>query len=470
MKPSKSRFTDRTVDSIRAFFHGWGTNIGWIDPPRQVRRRRAGAESAAAALVGDIQRLGSDFASARRMWLENLFQPDPRRSPERSLLDPNGYTLAQGAPLRPKRVLFFGKSRARSSCTGAMVEALREAGLEVRWLNCSFLRRYLGRFGMRALVRLISHRFDPDLCFVFYHDLPQELMSQLSKQIPTVVWMEEQARVDRRHLEYVRDVRLLCLSTPRLVREYREQGVHNSTFMLSGFSPSFHRPVRRPHGGGYDRDVAFIGAPGHMGDRPEFLAWLAQTQDLEIFGRAKPWLPYLRRFPQLRFGRELRPRDYAEVCARSKVVLGLNQDHSSGYYFSNRLFLTLACRGFHLIHYVPGTENIFERGEHLDWFHSRNECLDRLNYYLADDEERERIAEAGYQEALAAHQYSRRVQDILGILAGEVDLFCPSEPDSLRPHSAPMPSPRVSTSLGEPVDQGSSSVPGPSELGVPRGS
>lgn len=362
--------------------------------------------------------------------------------PDQALVDRDAYTAARGAPLRPKKVLFFGKTKARTNCTGALVHALREAGLEVRWLNCSFLRRYFTRYGMRALVRLISRRFDPDLCFVFYHDLPRELMAALSKQVPTVVWMEEQAHTDRRHVEYVRDVRLLCLSTPRLVREYREQGVHNATFMLSGFSPAFHSPVSRAAGEGYDRDVAFIGGPGHMGDRPEFLAWLAQTQDLEIFGRVEPWLPYLRRFPQLRFGREVRSRDYAEVCARSKVVLGLNQDHTSGYYFSNRLFLTMACRGFHLIHYVPGTEDLFERGEHLDWFHDRHECLERLDYYLSHDEEREQIAAAGYHEAMAAHGYARRVEEILKILAGDAELFCPQEPNPLRPHPIPGPEPR----------------------------
>ncbi|MCA8954590.1 MAG: glycosyltransferase family 1 protein [Planctomycetes bacterium] len=278
---------------------------------------------------------------------------------------------------------------------------------------------------MHLLTRYIRKRFDPDLLFVFYHDLPRDLMAAFSREVPTVVWMEEQTETDPAHIDYVRDVRLLCLSTPRLVREYRSHGIDASTFMLSGFSPKFHEPYQAEQPITYDRDIAFIGGPGHTGDRSGFLAWLAQWHRIDIFGRVEPWLPYLRRYPQLRFAREARPSDYAEICARSRIVLGLNQDHQSPYYFSNRLFLTLACRGFHLIHYVPGTEKLFVDGRHLAWFRDREECLERISYYLDHPAEREAIAQAGYDLVSKGHRYEDRVADILAILAGEQQLCCP---------------------------------------------
>ena len=337
----------------------------------------------------------------------------------------NGNASGDSQVLRPKKVLFFGKTKARTHCTGAFVDAMRGHGLEVRWLNCSFLKRYFTKVGMRFIVRMIRKRFDPDICVVFYHDLPRPLMDEISKQVPTVVWMEEQTVTDERHVDYVRDVRLLCLSTPRLVREYRANGVANSTFMLSGFSPLFHSPVAIESPPVTDRDIAFIGGPGHMGGRPEFLAWLAQHHRVEIFGRIDSWMPYLRKYPQLSYARELRASDYGEICARSKIVLGLNQDHDSAYYFSNRLFLTLGCRGFHLIRYVPGTEDLFEDGKHLAWFKDRDECLEKMTHYLARPDERARIARNGHDLVVEKHRYHNRVGDILAILAGEQSLSCP---------------------------------------------
>ena len=332
----------------------------------------------------------------------------------------NPDSVAADDRLRPRRVLFFGKTKARTRCTAALVHGLRSQGLEVRWLNCSFLKRYFGEFGMKRIVRAVRRRFAPDLCFVFYHDCPRPLMEEFSRELPTVVWMEEQCPVDASHVDYVRLARLLCLSTPDLVRNYRERGIERSTFMLSGFSPEYHTPATGVSG--FDRDIAFIGAPGRMGDRPGFLAWLAEHYRVEIFGRVEPWLPYLHKHPRLAFAREVRAEDYGDVCARSKIVLGLNQDHSARYYFSNRLFLTLACRGFQLIHYVPGVEELFEDGVHLAWFRDLDECLVKIEHYLEQPEERARIARAGYELALRSHTYAHRVRDILSILAGDAPL------------------------------------------------
>ncbi len=340
-------------------------------------------------------------------------------------------------PLHPKRVLFFGKRKSRSCCTGALVDALRSRGLQVLWINCSLFRRWLGSYGMHGAVRLCRRLYRPDLCFVFFHDLPPILMAEFSKRIPTVVWMEEQTQfLESSHIEYVRDARLLCLSTPSLVRAYRAHGIEHATFQMSGFSPKYHRPFETGERDGvWERDLAFIGGPGHMGNRPEFLAGISEVMNLEIFGRKESWLPYLERYPTLRLSGEVRPRGYARVCATSKILLGLNQTHDSHLYFSNRFFLTLACKGFHLVRYVPGIEKVFRNGEHLVWFRSREECLELAGHYLERDEERRRIAEAGHALVREKHSYGNRVAEILDILALRRGLSCPEEDGSppLRP-------------------------------------
>ena len=345
--------------------------------------------------------------------------------------------------VRPRRVLFFGKRKSRSVCTGALVDALRKNGLEVQWVNCSTIKRWIMKAPMRSVVRWIYRRYQPDMIFVFFHDLPAVLMREFSPLTPTVVWMEEPLQqITRSQLEYVRDAKLLCLSTPDLVEAYREVGIPHATFQMSGYSSAFHRPhssvrakVRK-----YDRDLAYIGGPGEIEDRPGFLAWLAgKGLDLEIFGLKDAWLPYLRKYPQLRYAGEARPSRYAEVCARSRIVIGLNQTHDSWLYFSNRVFLTLACQGFHLTHHVPGIEQVFERGEHLDWFEDRDECLERIGYWLGRDEERLKVSRQGFELVRTQHTYERRIREIVEILAGERDLVCPQpeSPSVLHPFRRP---------------------------------
>ena len=327
-----------------------------------------------------------------------------------------------------RRVLFFGKSKSRSCCTGALVDALKKQGLKVHWVNCSLIKRWIGSWGMKATVRFLRKRYRPDFCFVFFHDLPHTLMTEFSQELPTVVWIEEPIRyIDSSQVDYVRSSRLVCLSTPSLVWAYRSLGIHHATFLMSGFSPRFHDALPVADNTSYDRDLVYIGGPGHMGNRPEFLAWLATNYKLEIFGVRESWQPYLQRFPQLRLRGELRPHGYAEVCARSKIVIGLNQTHDSRLYFSNRVFLTLACRGFHLMRYVPGMEDVFENGQHLSWFHERSDCEEQIKTWLADDLGRERVAQAGYELVHTRHRYEDRVRAILEIMSGARELDCPLE-------------------------------------------
>ncbi len=341
-------------------------------------------------------------------------------------VSPPGASGPAPEPVRPKRVLFFGKKKSRSCCTGALVDALRAQGLRVKWVNCSLLKRWMGTFGMKQVVRMIRRRYRPDLCFVFFHDLPHVLMPEFSEEIPTVVWIEEPIKyIDSAQVDYVRSARVVCLSTPSLVWAYRSLGIRNATFQMSGFSPAYHKPHALAGKRQYERDLVYIGGPGSMGSRPEFLAWLSERHDLEIFGRRESWLPYLRRFPQLRLVGEVRPHAYAEVCARSRIVIGLNQTHESRLYFSNRVFLTLACRGFHLTRHVPGIDDVFEDGRHLAWFETRDNCLERIDEFLGDDDRREEIAAAGYELVVSKHRYHDRVREILDILRLERDLDCP---------------------------------------------
>jgi hypothetical protein len=279
---------------------------------------------------------------------------------------------------------------------------------------------------MYQAVRLIKRFYNPDLCFVFFHDLPPLLMEELAPDIPTVVWMEEQTRcLESSHVEYVRNTRLLCLSTPSLVQDYRQKGILQSTFLMSGYSPKFHKPYQNRRGS-FDRDIAFIGGPGHMGNRPEFLSKVSEWSDLTIFGLRDSWLPHMLRFENLHIAGEARPKHYAKICARSKIVLGLNQSNDSRLYFSNRFFLTLACRGFHIVRYVPGMEEVFENHRHLVWFESDEECKELCQHYLKRDGERAKIAQEGHELVNSEHQYSHRVRDILEILSGKKALWEPA--------------------------------------------
>jgi hypothetical protein len=158
-----------------------------------------------------------------------------------------------------RRVLFFGKSMSRSRCTGALVDAFERHGVDVRWRNLVTLRRWFGNRLAIKLARAEFRRYRPDVVFVFYRDLPVVLADEFRRTARLVIWCEEALEVlDGSIVDYFRLADLVCMSNPARFSWLRERGVDNMAFLMSGFSPRYHRawPVQPKV-----RDVAFIGGP-----------------------------------------------------------------------------------------------------------------------------------------------------------------------------------------------------------------
>jgi spore maturation protein CgeB len=277
-----------------------------------------------------------------------------------------------------RRVMFFGKSMSRTRCTGALVDALREHGLEVRWRNMATLRRWLGSDLAIRWVRSEFRRYRPDLVFVFFRDLPRALVDEFRRECRVVLWVEEALEdLDSSMVDHFALADLVCMSNPARLPWLRERGLDNTMFLMSGFSPRFHHPAPpQPK----VRDVAFIGGPGRRGQRAAFLARVSERFHTEIFGlHWDRWTPH---HAGLRVRGTVDHRGYRQVCATSRIVLGLNEVNDDLFYFSNRTFLTLACGGFHLTHYVPRLEDVFHDGEHLVWFHSEDAALAKIAEWL----------------------------------------------------------------------------------------
>ena len=105
--------------------------------------------------------------------------------------------------------------------------------------------------------------------------------------------------------------------------------------------------------------------------------------------------------------------EIGEDLPGGQVVLGINTVNTVDRYFSNRTFLTLASGGFHLTHYVPGLETMFQNHRHLVWYRDDEECLDLLDHYLPREDARQEIANAGRLWTRRRYGMRRQVRKIL---------------------------------------------------------
>lgn len=99
----------------------------------------------------------------------------------------------------------------------------------------------------------------------------------------------------------------------------------------------------------------------------------------------------------------------ATIYNQSKVVF--NIAHADD--INMRVFEVLGCRTLLLTENIPTIHELFKDGVHLVTYNSIDDAIEKAKYYIEHDEERERIAEAGYQEVITKHTYKHRVDEVL---------------------------------------------------------
>jgi glycosyltransferase involved in cell wall biosynthesis len=113
-------------------------------------------------------------------------------------------------------------------------------------------------------------------------------------------------------------------------------------------------------------------------------------------------------FPNFYYGQQLF-ENAARKFAESKIVFNISMLDD----INMRTFETMATGSFLLTNWIPTIEEMFEDGKHLVLYRSLDEMVDKAKYYLAHDSEREKIAQAGYEEVMKNHTFVNRVQKMV---------------------------------------------------------
>lgn len=109
-------------------------------------------------------------------------------------------------------------------------------------------------------------------------------------------------------------------------------------------------------------------------------------------------------------------KDLVISYQKSKIVLNFIRGHDTG--FSDRVFNALGTGSFLLSEYCPDLARTFKNGVHLDWFKTPEECLEKIRFYLAHEDERERIAKAGHQYNMEHFTWDKKWDTIFNIIKG----------------------------------------------------
>lgn len=103
--------------------------------------------------------------------------------------------------------------------------------------------------------------------------------------------------------------------------------------------------------------------------------------------------------------------DIPDICASSKIVLGVQCSDSSKTQMSMRAFEILSSGGFHLTQWTPSMDYWFENDKHLVAVKYKEEAYEKMKFYLNHESERNKIAQQGMDYVRKNHTYEHRIKE-----------------------------------------------------------
>ena len=179
---------------------------------------------------------------------------------------------------------------------------------------------------------------------------------------------------------------VVCCAMRRGTEQLRAAGIDAEWIQGGACDPEIHRRLDSPR----TYDLGFVGTDGGT-PRKFYLQALRERYPNSVIGLA----PY---------------EAMAGIYSRSRI--GFNYCPTQDT-LTMRCFEIMACGALLLLNEVPGhthREMGFEPGTHFALYRSPRELLAMVEHFLSHDDERVRIAEAGYQATVARHTYLHRVR------------------------------------------------------------
>jgi len=193
--------------------------------------------------------------------------------------------------------------------------------------------------------------------------------------------------------------------------EHEKDGLRNFYF-INGVNPERYKPVKAEK----KYDVVFIGMP--IRDRADYIRFLKKSGvKIKLFG--KGWDSY----PDLKdiWGGYLPQEDYLKTISQARVNLSFSKGMLKGSergQIKGRPWETLSCKSFILIEYFKNIASYFKDYRQIS-FKDKKELLEKINYYLKHEKEREKLTEKFHKIVLEEYSWEVGLKGFFNAIANE---------------------------------------------------
>ncbi len=179
----------------------------------------------------------------------------------------------------------------------------------------------------------------------------------------------------------------------------------------------------------YKSDICFIGTA--FWNRVELIDRLTPVLKDRKVVIAGWWWDRLQNYSQLsgkiKLGDWMTPEDTASYYNGAKIVINLhrafddetinfNSRKIEAVSVNPRTFEISGCATLQLSDIRPDLENLYSPRKEIGTFCSPEELIEKIDYYLRNEEERQKVALRGFMRTRLDHTYHKRLSDMLSIV------------------------------------------------------
>jgi spore maturation protein CgeB len=271
----------------------------------------------------------------------------------------------------------------------------------------------------------VTKEFKPDFILHTKDELPPEILQELSKFTKVIQWYPDPV-IPEWLPPYVRASDIFFTMSEGLVEEFKKFNP-NVFWLTQAFEPSFFeiKQIIPEDIRTFSADVTFV---GNLGSKPQYLQRRESLERIIKEGfQLKWWGPriprklstiplILRKLGRSYGGKFVWGEEYAKVAKLSKIFLAFDSMPHIRKSMSARMYTAVGCGAFYMCQHVDGIEEVIEPDREIITFHSEDEMIDKIKYYLPEEEKRKKIAEAGRQRVFKEHTYEVRLKEMLSII------------------------------------------------------
>ena len=237
-------------------------------------------------------------------------------------------------------------------------------------------------------------RYHPDIVFVLSMKyLDDQTIIAARKSAPNAVFVsrDEDPFPDRNSARVAIAKQtdfVINTSAGRFLQTYKDAGVSCCAFIPNVCDPDIQYKYDVDEN--WKTDVIFTGKVEHTrldrnNERYNLVSRLSKMENSRVYGTLG--VPPVEGI------------DYFHAISGAKIGLSINIANDVRLYHSDRLINYISCGTFTLAKRVPDSDLLFEDGVHVKYFDTSDEFFDLANWYLKNEQEREKIAMTGMERA-----------------------------------------------------------------------